>query len=340
MGKQNLVEKPNRIVGERKSYSEIILSHELGEKYVNYREKWIKASKREIVTDFPLYIQIEHSGKCNLHCPTCLQGIANLKKGYSRGFKFLEDNLYQKILKEGQKYHCPSIGFHNNDEPLLIPNIGKKIIMAKKHGFMDIIMTTNATLLNKEKARELIGSGITKINFSVDAGNESDYKKARPGADFKNVVRNIEYFMSERKKMELKVPITRATCVLTKFTEKKTEGFRKFWEKRVDVVEFQNFQALRGYTENLKPAKSKVDINFVCNMPWQELVIRANGDILPCCSFYGTGLVMGNIKKDSLFEVWNSKRMKEIRKELSNNNFSFSPACKNCSGTFYSNNAF
>ncbi len=335
MKKNNLVEKPKRIYGERKDYAEKVLSEELGEKYVDYRKKWIRASNRELITDFPLYLQIEHSGKCNLGCPTCLQGIKGLRENYSKGFTFLDMDLYKKVLAEAKKYNCPSIAFHNNDEPLLIPDIGKKIKMAKKAGFIDIIMTTNTTLLTKKKTHELLGSGITKINFSVDAADKENYKKSRPGANFKKVVGNIEYLMKEREKANLRLPITRATCVLTKFTEKNMENFKKFWEKKVDMVEFQNFQALKGYTETLKPLKAKVDRSFICNMPWQQLVIRANGDVLPCCSFYGIGLVIGNIKNFTLYNIWHGEKIQRIRKELLKNNFQFSPICKVCSETFY-----
>lgn len=330
-----LVETPKRIHGERKDWAENILAGELGDKYIKYRKKWIEASNRELLTEFPLYIQIEHSGKCNLHCPTCLQGIKELREKYSRGFRFLSEDLFEKILTEAKKYNCPSLAFHNNDEPLLIPNVGKKIRMAREAGFLDIIMTTNATLLTKEKTHELLGSGLTKINFSVDAATAVDYKKARPGSDFKKVVGNIEYFMKERERMGFKLPITRATCVLAKFTEKNMEKFKKFWEKRVDMVEFQNFQALKGYTEELRPPGAKVDDKFVCNSPWQQVVIRPNGDILPCCSFYGTSMVLGNIKNSSIYEAWHSGKMKKIRKELLKNNFQFSSACKKCAETFY-----
>jgi radical SAM protein with 4Fe4S-binding SPASM domain len=332
---QYLVETPERIYGQRENLAEKILSKKLGEKYIEYRKKWLAASKRELLTEFPLYIQIEYSGKCNLHCPTCPQGIKNLRENYSKGFKFLTDDLFEKIIIEAKKYHCPSLAFHNNDEPLLIPDLGKKIRKAKELGFLDIIMTTNASLLTKEKTRELLGSGITKINFSVDAASVGDYKKTRPGSNFKKVVQNIEYFMKERKKNGLNLPITRATCVLTRFTEKNIQKFKKFWVKRVDMVEFQNFQALKGYTEYLKPAVSRVDKNFMCNLPWQQLVVRANGDVLPCCSFYGTALVLGNIKNDSLYDLWYGRKMEKIRKELLKNNFDFSPVCKNCSETFY-----
>ena len=97
MAKNNLVEKPKRIYGKRKDYAEKILSEELGKSYVDYRKKWIKASQREEVSDFPLYIQIEHVGKCNLRCPTCLNGINELRENYSPCFKPLDIKLYKKV---------------------------------------------------------------------------------------------------------------------------------------------------------------------------------------------------------------------------------------------------
>ena len=336
MTKNNLVEKPKRIYGERKNLAEKILSKKLGRKYVEYRKKWTKASKRKIVTDFPLYIQIENLGKCNLQCPACIHGTDVLREKYKKGIiKPLDIELYKKIINEAKEYNCPSISFHNNDEPLLLNDLEDRIKMAKEASFLDLIMTTNANLLIKERTDKLLFSGLTKINFSVDAFDEENYEKIRVGGNFKKVLKNIDYFMQKRKKLNLKLPITRATCVLTKFTYKKMDKFLKFWKKRVDMVEFQNFQALKGHTESLKPLKAKIDTNFICNAPWQQIVIRPNGDILPCCSFYGTGLVLGNIKNSTIYEAWYGEKMKKIRKELLKNNFAFSPNCKICSETFY-----
>jgi len=335
MKKQNLVEKPKRIYGKRTDYGERILAEELGEKYIDYRKKWIKASNRELVTDFPLYIQIEHTGKCNLRCPTCLQGIKSFRDNYSKGFKPLSMDLYKKVLNEAKKYNCPSISFHNNDEPLLLNDLEERVKLAKKAGFIDLIITTNANLLTKERADNLLKAGITKINFSVDAFNEKDYEKIRVGGNFKKVIKNIDYFVKKRNDLNLRLPITRATCVLTRFTAPKAKGFSEFWSKKVDMVEFQNYQAIKNYTEKNIPAGAKIYTGFTCNSSWQQIVFRGNGDVLPCCSFYATGMVVGNIKNSSIYDIWNGPKMKKIRQELLKSNFRFSPACEKCAGTFY-----
>lgn len=335
MKRQILVETPKRIYGQRSDYGERILFEELGERYREYRRKWIESSRRNLVTEFPLYLQIEHSGKCNLRCPGCIQGIKTLRENYSRNFRYLDIKLYKKILEEAKKHQCPSISFHNNDEPLLLPDLEKRIRLAKSSGFIDIIITTNATLLTKKRAKRLLNSGITKINFSLDGWSKESYERIRRGGNFNTVLKNIEYFVEQRKKHNLKLPITRATCVLSKFTIENMGEFKKFWEKRVDMVEFQNFQVIKGYTEGLKPKGAKIDNNFICNGPWQQLVIRANGDVLPCCSFYGTEMVVGNIKESSIYDIWHNSQMEKIRNELLKNNFKFSSACLKCAETFY-----
>lgn len=331
--KQELTDTPQRILGKRSERVESILSEELGQRYLDYRKLWVRVSNRELVTDFPLYLQIEHTGKCNLHCPCCLQGIEPLKEGYSRGFKPLDMDLYKRVLAEAKRYHCPSISFHNNDEPLLLSDLAERIRLAKEAGFLDIILVTNATLLTEERTHELLGSGITKMSFSLDGWNKESYERVRRGGSFAAVLKNIEYFLQEKKKAGLRLPITRATCVLSKFTAADMDKFRDFWSNKVDIVEFQNFQALKGYTEPLKPEKAVVNTDFVCNLPWQQVVIRANGDVLPCCSFFGTEMVIGNIKDSSIYELWHGKQMEQIRKELLSNNFN--PVCRTCSETFY-----
>lgn len=316
-----------------KNFGDKILTRELGSKYINYRKKWAEASEKKLLTDFPLYIQLENTGKCNLRCQACIHGIPEFKENYSKGLEPLSLDLYKRILAEAKEYNCPSISFHNYDEPLLMPDLEDRIAMARNAGFMDLILVTNASLLAKERADKLLRSGLTKINFSVDGWNEKTYNKARIGGSFEAVLKNIEYFLKQKKKLNLKLPITRVTSVLSRLTYLEADDFLKFWEKRVDLVEFQNFQVIKNRTEDLIPPGARIDNDFYCSSPWQQIMIRPNGDVYPCCSYYGLGLKLGNIKKSTIYEIWHSKEIEEIRKSISDNNFS--PSCEACSKSFF-----
>ena len=110
---RKLAETPERIYeGKQREGIESLLAEELGEKYIEYRKKWIKASSREIVTEFPLYIQIEHVAHCNLRCPICVQGIDKLREDYTKNINPITLEVYKKILGEIKEYDCPSMARH------------------------------------------------------------------------------------------------------------------------------------------------------------------------------------------------------------------------------------
>lgn len=330
-----LAETPRRIYKERSDRVETLLVKELGPDYAEYRTRWLHASRREYLSPFPLYLQIEHSGKCNLSCIGCVQGVDEIHKNYVPASPPLSPELYKKLLEEARQYSCPSISFHSNDEPLLLRDLEDRIRLAKDMGFIDLILTTNATLMTKGRADKLLASGLTKINFSVDAHRKDDYEKIRIGGNFDVMMENIAYFLEQKKTLGQILPITRVTCVLNKYSASAMNEFEKFWGRRVDVVEFQNFQAIRGHTEDLRPPESKLDTGFSCNAPWQQLVVRANGDVLPCCSFYGVDIVLGKFPSESLHSLWNGKPLQKMREQMAKENYRFCKACHDCSVSNY-----
>jgi radical SAM protein with 4Fe4S-binding SPASM domain len=62
-----------------------------------------------------------------------------------------------------------------------------------------------------------------------------------------------------------------------------------------------------------------------CLALWERIVVRANGDITPCC---GSGEIMGNIKKDDFWDIWNGPKYQNFRSRI---NTDFPPLdCRNC----------
>lgn len=66
-----------------------------------------------------------------------------------------------------------------------------------------------------------------------------------------------------------------------------------------------------------------------CWNPLNALVITHSGNIVLCTNDYLEQCVMGNVKTQSIQDVWNDSRFKQIRKELSNQVYSL-PLCQKC----------
>ena len=53
-----------------------------------------------------------------------------------------------------------------------------------------------------------------------------------------------------------------------------------------------------------------------CLLPYNNLVINYRGDIVLCCNDFYSTKTFGNLKEESLIDIWNKKEYKLIRNEL------------------------
>ena len=106
------------------------------------------------------------------------------------------------MIDECSREKCPSISMHSNDEPLLVKDLEKRIRYAKDSGIMEIIMTTNGSLLTKERFHALVDAGLTNLLFSTDAATPEVYAQTRPGGDFERVVEMMNYIKEYKKKIK------------------------------------------------------------------------------------------------------------------------------------------
>jgi len=308
-----------------------------GKRYKKYREEFFMAGELKYEPGFPLYIMLEQTFRCNLSCISCIHNHKQLKERYKTGVSCMPWKLFKRIILEAEEHLCPSIAMHTNDEPLLVRDLNRRINFAGEHGFMDIIVTTNGTLFTESRIREIVDAGVTKILFSIDAATEETYKKVRKNGDFAKVVWAIKETIAYRKKIGKSLPIIRASFVPNLINQHELRLFLKKFSGIADYVEIQPFSVYYDANRDLIPKGSKRISGFHCEQPWRSLIIRANGKVLPCCSFYGNGIVVGDLYKNSLYEIFNSPRMKNMRKEFKKGNYR-NLNCKRCSTAMYTVN--
>jgi len=63
-----------------------------------------------------------------------------------------------------------------------------------------------------------------------------------------------------------------------------------------------------------------------CYHPWTSISINEKGDVFPCCITY---LRMGNLRNNSLKEIWNGRKYQKFRKTV--NSLAPKEMCRNCS---------
>ena len=309
------------------------LSNIIGDNFIEYRKQWDLANKLELTTDFPLFLQLDMDQRCNFRCPHCIIGNKEMINKYYSG-NSLTWEKYVKIVKEGAEHNCPSISVQGNNEPLLIKDIEKYISFARKHGFIDIMINTNASLLTENMAKSLLDSGLTRLRFSLDAATEATFNKIRIGGNYKEVVRNILNFLKLKDKLGYKLPITGVSFCKQAANEHEVEIFKEMWIDKVDMVTIQKYipPVLEPGYDKYYPSDQIGEQHFEgfrCPQPFQRVVTR-NLDITPCCSTFSSSLKVGDLNNDTIYKAWHSNEINELRDLHKNGEWYKNDICKQC----------
>lgn len=307
----------------------------LGQKFVDYRKKWDAVNRFELETDFPLYLQVELHQICNLRCPMCSITVPEANSKYITD-KHMSWDTYKKIILEAEKYMCPSLNPQGVNEPLLDRELEDYIKFASNHGFFDIIMNSNATLLSEERSKKILESGLTRLRFSLDAATKETYEKIRVGAKYDVVMRNIERFVELRNRGGYELPVLGVNLVKMKLNEHEIDLFIDKWKDVVDFIAIQEF--IPPETESdysmFYPTESKFRDDmmngFNCQQPWQRFYIHNTGEVCPCCAFFNSELSVGNVKDHSIYELWNSDSMHNLRQLHKEGKYWDNPWCLKC----------
>jgi radical SAM protein with 4Fe4S-binding SPASM domain len=278
----------------------------LGRMAWNY---WIRKVKPDYL---PMRLWVEPTSVCNLRCVMCPQSFG---RRFAKGY--MEFSLFKKIIDEAKTF-VYDVNLHHTGEPTLHPRLPEMIRYAKESGIYTRLHT-NATLLNEERARALLTSGLDLISFSFDGYEKEEYEKIRIRSDFDETLGNILNFLRLKKKLGQTTPYTIFEVIDFSGEAKDPERQKRFRSLFADlpldqlvIKEPHNWAGSYEIKDHVPSYYT--DYYSPCTFPWYALVIFWNGKVAPCPQdFYGD-LDMGDVNKSSIKEIWNSAPMMELRR--------------------------
>lgn len=295
-------------------------------KYKEYRAKWLENPKNFVHEGYPLHLDIEPTNACNLKCPMCPRTVIMndeaKNKSFNVGMMKLED--FKKIIDEAVEIGVYSIKLNWLGEPLVHPNIVEMVKYAKEKGIEDVMFNTNAAILTEEMSRKLIEAGLDKIFFSFDSPAKEKYESIRIGANFDDTLNNIKTLMKLRKDMGRTSPLTRVSMVLMEDNKDEYEKFVDLFKDIVDVVAYVE------YREPMPIEKTEYNSDFACSQLWQRMFIAWDGDVIPCCVDSEKDMIMGNVHNDSIKNIWNSDKYRELREDHKLGKYHNHWRCRKC----------
>lgn len=271
-------------------------------------------------TDFPETIYTENTNACNADCIMCPREKMTRKIG------FMDFELFKKVVDECAKYKNRKIRLHNFGESLLDGRIVEKIRYAKKKK-LNIHLTTNASLLTPALTDEIINAGLDTIKISIGSVVPATYEAIHRGLKFNEVRSNIIYLARKTTFTKLRI-ILQHTQIGEKEEEEKLfiDTWSKYLSKKdkIHILHPHNF----GYGRNYNPVRgNKSPCRFIIS---RKLIVLWDGTVNPCCCDFDGKIVFGDVKKQSLKEIWDSQPYRHFRKAHQTLDLREYPFCQNC----------
>ncbi|MDE2524637.1 MAG: radical SAM protein [Methanocorpusculum sp.] len=297
-----------------------ILTEIHGTDFKKYRELWSKANKLEYFPMFPLYVIIETNNYCNMRCTMCPHSADSHNTTPKEDISM---DIIDKIVDECRNMHVPSILVGGGSECLINPRIKEILQKIKSIGALDNFLITNGLKLTDDIIATIIDLQYERVYVSLDAATPATYKQIR-GNDLNKIERNIDKLLMARNTANSKLPLIRTSFVVMPENSHETELFLEKWINKVDIVDFQKYVDVTSMEYNTELP----NIPYPCPDPFRSLLIRSNGDIFPCCTFYGEYFALGNLHTTTLQEAFNCDKMNELRQNILSGNMP--TPCRHC----------
>ncbi len=273
--------------------------------------------EKVIPLNTPFVLQIEPSSLCNISCRFCPVGKYHpaSKKSHDRGMLSME--LFEKAIDGLADFDKPikSIHLYGNGEPLLNKNFAKMVNYAKTCGNVEFVdTTTNGMLLNQRKIDAIIGAKIDKINISVNGLNAEQYFRFTGAKiNYDGFLSNLMYLYTNRGKSKIFIK-----SISEFYSKEEKNKFFDLFSPLADSIYLENLtdpwpdhdvEASMG-VKSSKSAHSSIIIDkYVCCPIFYTLVMNFDGTFSLCCVDWKNQLIIGDLKKNSIKEIWNSERL-------------------------------
>lgn len=291
-----------------------------------------------IPLETPFVVFVDPASACNFSCPFCPTGHHDLIKATGRFQGIMKLPLFRKIIDDLSEFPNPIkvLRMYKDGEPFLNKNLAEMIRYAKASGCVDYIdTTTNGSLLSPERLGPVLEAGLDKINISVDGMNREQYLKFTGfDFDFDKFVSAVKWLHANKGDCEVLVKIPGDLITEPQRQEFYDtfgdysdrifiENFAPCWPE-FDVEQYTGVQITQGiYQQPISPTDT-------CPYIFYSIAVNADGLISSCFLDWGRKLLVGDVSKQSLRDLWHSDEMNALRRQHLEGKRGDNPVCSQC----------
>ncbi|MBU1121409.1 MAG: radical SAM protein [Candidatus Omnitrophica bacterium] len=285
---------------------------------------------------YPIYMEVSPAGACNHRCKYCGLDFMEYQP------RFLDEGILKERLGELSKLGLKSIMYAGEGEPFLHKSM-REIINCTKKNNIDVSITTNGVLFNKEIAEKTLGD-IEWIKVSINGATKETYSKIHccKDKDYDCVIENMKYAVKIKEErgysctlgMQLlllpenyqeAVHLAKLACdigmdylVIKPYSQHPQSKTTRYKSVKYSEYEYLSDELRKCNTDSFSvifriQAMKKWDDNVkkykqCLSLPFWSY-IDAGGNVWGCSVYLGDErFLYGNINEQSFQQIWEGQR--------------------------------
>ena len=277
-------------------------------------------------------LNIEMVSYCNLRCIWCSLDHAKPKR-------IMDPELLELVLKQVRASNIVTrrIDLHNGGEALLHPafcDMMRILGSARSLGdFPYTALLTNGTTLDYVKCEAILKhNAVDLVRFSVDGGTSEEFERIRKGTTFKRINDNIRRFVAMNDKAGHAI-VTGIICIVDEKYPLTTEWMSDEFKELLSLVDSVELRRPHNWDGSVDlEFQVQPNENGLCYfMKNNNLVVLPNGDVTVCCADLNSRGVIGNVRNESLADILNCEKRKEMIGLMKRRRRREIRLCANCS---------
>ncbi len=265
-------------------------------------------------------VYLEISNICNLRCHFC--------PGTKRKKHAMNTDEFTHLLEKLREY-TDYLYFHLMGEPLCHPNLAEFLSLAFQMGFK-VILTTNGSLIGKQRDILLNAEGLHKMNISLHSFEANDLEMSfsqylsdcfrfAQDAQGKMIVtfRLWNQGGANRRNQEI---LEQLRLYFPEPWQQEPRGIRigqKIYLENGDKFDWPELSLEEGNDE------------VFCYGLRDQIGVLCDGTVVPCCLDHEGDIPLGNLFEQSMAEILESPRAKAIYDGFSQRK-AVEPLCRRC----------
>ena len=292
--------------------------------------------------EWPPKLVVDTTNRCNARCVWCLNPHSTMQRGT------MSLDLFKKIIDDyasrGGKVWLSTFG-----ESLLDSTILDKIrYIGTYPSISETTILTNGLLLTNEVAEVLLEERID-LDVSLDELNHDRFEQIK-GISFDTVISNILNILKKNRNAGYPIKIVVRLKTSDSIKDLKSSPYYTQLEEMATYLEVTPIQSTgsianwggsfdkEGFFATYFPRSNIFNyhkqynlMNLApCSQLWANMTVNWEGKVVLCCVDMESRVILGDLTKDSIIDIWQGLQIKQVRKMAKQRRRKEMVLCRDC----------